>query len=137
MTNIGILENKISSVKKYLKILEAYVGLTEKEITSNFEKKGSIERYLYLMAQATIDLAEGMIAYKKFRKPSSFSENFEILQEENYITNDLSMKLIAMTGFRNVLAHGYEKVDYNVLLEILDDGRNDVIEFIKIVEKII
>lgn len=137
MTNIGILENKISSAKKYLKILEAYIGVTEKEITSNFEKKGSIERYLYLMTQATIDLAEALISYRKLRKPSSFSENFEILRDENYISNDLCTKLIAMTGFRNVLAHGYEKVDYNVLLEILDDGRNDVIDFINIVEKII
>ena len=62
MTNIGILENKISSAKKYLKILEAYIGVTEKEITSNFEKKGSIERYLYLMTQATIETAQQHLA---------------------------------------------------------------------------
>lgn len=136
MTNLNILENKISVVKKYLKILESYSGLSEKEISSSLDKKGAVERYVYLVAQATIDLAEIVISYKKLRKPMSFSESFEILREHHFISNDLCTNLIQMTGFRNVLAHGYEKVDYKILLDSIKNGRKDVEEFIEIIGKL-
>jgi len=137
MTNIGILENKVSSVKKYLKILENYVGLSEEEILLDIDKKGAVERYLYLLAQSTIDLAEIVISYKRLRKPMSFSEGFEILRENHYISDELCTKLIEMTGFRDVLAHGYEKIDYSVLLETIKDGRKDIEDFINSVEELV
>lgn len=137
MTNIGILENKISTVKKYLKILERYGGLSEKEIVSSLDVKGAVERYLYLVAQATIDVAEVVISYKKLRKPMSFSESFEILREGGFISGGLCTRLIQMTGFRNVLAHGYEKVDYGVLIHTLGKGRKDIEEFLQEIEKLV
>ena len=69
MTNLTIIENKVSAVKKYLKTLERYQKHTKRELEGSVDIKGAVERYLYLVAQATIDLAEAVIAYKKFRKP--------------------------------------------------------------------
>lgn len=137
MTNIGILENKISTVKKYLNLVEKYADIDLETLNKNFEKKGSLERYLYLMTQATIDLCEMIISHKKLRKPSSYSEGFEILREHYYISNDLCLKLIEMTGFRNTLAHGYEKVDNERLVETAKNGKLDIIEFVNITEKIL
>lgn len=135
MTSINVLENKISSVKKYLKILSRYLSLKKDDIVNDIDKKGAVERYLYLVSQATIDLAEAVISYKKLRKPATFSENFDILREECLISEGLCFKLISMSGFRNVLAHEYEKMDYDILYKVLTRGLVDIEEFVKIVEK--
>ena len=41
-----------------------------------------------------------------------------------------------MVGFRNSLAHGYEKIDYDILYEALQNKLIDIEEFISIIEKL-
>lgn len=133
MTNFTVIENKISSVKKYLKILERYEKYSRKEIEDDIDIRGAVERYLYLASQATIDLAEAVLSYKKFRKPTTMSDTFYILNEEGIISRELKEKMIGMTGFRNVIAHDYEKVNYDIVYTVLHQGLNDIEEFAKII----
>lgn len=133
MTEISVIENRISSIKKYLKTLERYRGFSIDEILNDVDKKGAVERYLYLATQSAIDLADATISYKKFRKPTSMSESFHILNEEEVISSDLTEKMVKMTGFRNVVAHDYEKIDYEVVSNILQNGLKDIETFTKII----
>jgi uncharacterized protein YutE (UPF0331/DUF86 family) len=131
MTNLSVIENKISSTKKYLGILDAYKKYSRKEIEENIDIKGAIERYLYLVVQSAIDLAEAVIAYKKFRKPSTMSETFYILNEEKIISADLTKKLAGMVGFRNIVAHDYEKINYDIVYDVLQNRLEDIEKFLK------
>jgi len=136
MTNLSVIENKISSIKKYLKILDGYKKYSREEIEKDTNIRGSLERYLYLAVQLTIDLASSSASYKNLRKPDTAGENFSILKEEEIIDNELSNKLIKMVGFRNVIAHDYTKIDYNIVYDVLHSGLKDIEEFIKIIGKL-
>ena len=135
MTNIGIIENKISAVKKYLSILKGYKKYTGKQILNSIDLKGAVERYLYLATQATIDLAEAVIAYKKFRKPTTFSEAFHILNEEKIISKDLTEKMVKMTGLRNIIAHDYEKINFEIIVDVLQNRLEDIKKFLTAIAK--
>jgi len=137
MMNLSVIENKISSIRKYLKILEGYKKYSRKEIEENIDIKGAVERYLYLVTQATIDLAEALISFKNFRKPTTLGENFYILNEEKIIPRDLTQKLVKMVGFRNIMAHDYEKLDYDIVYDVLQNRLADIEEFLRIVKKLI
>lgn len=121
MTNISIIESKISSILNYLKILKSYQRYSEEEIKNDLTLRGAVERYLYLLSQATIDLAESLIALKDFRRPNTYSEAFHILQEENLILQDLTEKLISMAKFRNIIAHDYENLDFGIIYDVLQN----------------
>ncbi|KKQ74181.1 MAG: hypothetical protein US96_C0039G0017 [Candidatus Woesebacteria bacterium GW2011_GWB1_38_5b] len=136
MTNRFVLENKISSIQKYLTILTKYEPLSQDEIIDDVDIKGAVERYLYLVTQSTIDLAEAVIAYKGYRKPATFSEGFTILAENKIINQDLEKRLVKMSGFRNALAHGYEKINYEILHNALQNSLKDIEEFISLVKNI-
>ena len=136
MTNFSVIENKISSAKKYLKILERYKKYSRKEIEKNIDIRGAVERYLYLAVQATIDLAEAVISFKDFRKPTTMGENFSILEEEDIIDKDLTESLIKMVGFRNIIVHDYEKMNYDILYDVLKNKLEDINKFLKSIEKI-
>ncbi len=82
MSNIKVIENKKSSILKYLKILERYKDYSQNDIENNIDLRGALERYLYLAIQAAIDMAEAIIAYKDFRKPATMTEAFYILNAE-------------------------------------------------------
>lgn len=136
MTNLSTLENKISSTRKYLKILDRYKKYSKKEIINNIDIKGAVERYLYLACQATIDLAEAVISYKRLRKPTAMNENFYVLQEEGIINSSLTNNLVGMVGFRNVVAHDYEKINYDIMYDVLQNKLKYLEEFLEIVGNI-
>jgi uncharacterized protein YutE (UPF0331/DUF86 family) len=131
MSNLKVIENKKSSILKYLKILQRYKKYSRKEIEDDVDIKGAIERYLYLAIQSTIDLAEAIIAYKDFRKPTTMTESFYILNEEKLISDNLTKKLAKMVGFRNIVAHDYEKIDYDIVFDVLQNKIKDVEKFLK------
>jgi uncharacterized protein YutE (UPF0331/DUF86 family) len=134
MTSIDVIENKISAVRKYLSILERYERFTRTEIENDVDIKGAVERYLYLVTQSTIDLAESIIAYKKLRKPTTMAESFHILHEAGVISDELKQKLVQMTGFRNVITHAYEDLDYDIVFDILHNGKKDISAFLETLE---
>lgn len=131
MSSLKVIENKISSIQKYLKILQRYKKLSRKEIEDNLDIKGAVERYLYLAIQSTIDLAEAIISYRNFRKPTTMTEAFYILNEEELISEELTKKLVKMVGFRNIIAHDYEKIDYDIVLDVLKNKMKDAEAFSK------
>lgn len=135
MTNLTVIENKISAVKKYLKILARYKKYSVAELTGNTDLKGAAERYLYLATQATIDLADAVIAYKKLRKPTTFSESFHILNEEKIISDALTEKLVKMAGLRNIIAHDYEKINYEIIVDVLQNRLGDINKFLTAIGK--
>ncbi len=135
MTNIKVLIKKISEIEKYFQKIEKFRKYSQKEIKNNDDITAATERYLYLLCQATIDLAEAVISYLSFRMPANYGEIFRILQENNVIDKDLTEKMIKMTGFRNVLAHAYGEVDFEKLYTVLTKDIDDIKEFVKKVKE--
>lgn len=130
MSSISVIESKISSILKYLKILKGYQSLSQKELENDTTLKGAVERYLYLLSQATIDLAESLIALKDFRRPTTYGETFQILEEEKLISTDLTEKLVNMARFRNIIAHDYEDLDFGIIYDVLQNHLKDIEEFL-------
>ncbi|BER91423.1 MAG: hypothetical protein PWP60_1206 [Candidatus Atribacteria bacterium] len=130
MSSLQVIENKKSAVLKYLGILERYKKYSRQEIESDVDIRGALERYLYLAIQATIDLTEAIIAYKGLRKPATMSESFYILSEEGVVAADLARELAKMVGFRNVIAHDYQDLDYGIVLDVLHNRLKDIKNFL-------
>ncbi|MBU1091310.1 DUF86 domain-containing protein [Patescibacteria group bacterium] len=136
MTNFNIIENKISSVQKYLDILEKYKKYSKKEIQNDVDIKGAVERYLYLATQATIELAGAVVSFKNLRKPSTLRESFQILNEKDIIKIELMEKMTSMVGFRNTIAHDYEDLDYGIVYDVLQNKLKDIKEFQETIKNI-
>lgn len=134
MSNIAVIETKISHIQKYLKLLERYKKFSQEEIEQNPDLKGALEHYLYLAAQGAIDLGEAVIAFKDFRRPGTYTDVFYILDEEEFISKELSEKLINMSKFRNIIAHDYEKVDFAIVYDALQNRLVDIEEFVDVVK---
>ena len=129
MTSLAVIENKAGAVRKYLGILERYRSLPPARIEDDLDLRGAVERYLYLAAQASIDLAEAVIAYRGLRKPTTYGEAFAILGEAGILRQGLVAPLIRMVGFRNVIAHDYGDLDYTVVRDVLANRLGDLDEF--------
>ena len=133
MTSINVIENKISSIRRYLAILASYQSLSLEQLSSDVTVRGAVERYLYLLAQAAIELAEAVIAFRNLRKPATLGEGFSILYDAGILPQRLRDNLTKMAGFRNILAHDYERLDYGIVYDVLQNRLGDVEEWAAIV----
>lgn len=79
--------------------------------------RGALLHYLYLMADTCISLAEMVVKYKKLRLPQSYEETFDILGENGILDPRFAFAFAKIAGFRNFLAHDYEKIDAKVICE--------------------
>lgn len=131
MSNLQVIEDQISYILKHLEIAEGYKRHSLKELETNFMIKGAIERELYIVAQAVIDLAEAVVAYKHFRKPTTMREALDILGEEKIVPNDFLENFHQIVGFRNALAHDYHDLRIDVVYDVLQNNLPQVRQFIK------
>lgn len=131
MTNSKVIQNKMSFIEEQLKILKGYQKYSLNAILKDQTLRGALERFLYLAVQASIDLADAVIAYKRLRKPTTYRDSFYILQEEKIISINLQESLVDMTGFRNVITHAYQDIDYNIMYDVLHNKLDDIKKFLK------
>jgi len=63
------------------------------------------------------------------------SEAFYILNEEKMVDEELTNKLLDMTGFRNIIAHDYGEIDYDIVYNVLHDKLADIEKFLEVVKQ--
>lgn len=77
-------------------------------------------KYRFVVAIETcIDLGQHVIAAEGLRAPSDFADVFAVLGEAGFVPRDQVAPLQEMARFRNLLVHGYQRVDDRRVVEIL------------------
>ena len=79
--------------------------------------------------QSAIDLAAHIVASEGLGLPDSIKANFQLLQDGKLISKELTAKLQAMAGFRNIAIHEYQEIDVAVLKSILIRHLKDLEDF--------
>lgn len=105
------IRQKIGRIREYLKYLEKLKENCEKRFISDPIYRGALLHYLYLMTDTCIVLAEMIIKRMDLRPPQSYFESFDILGENGILDKEFAYSFARIAGFRNFLAHDYEKVD--------------------------
>jgi uncharacterized protein YutE (UPF0331/DUF86 family) len=68
--------------------------------------------------------------------PQSSRDVFDILHKSSLIDKELSGILMAMVGFRNIAVHDYQKLNLQIVQNIIDRHLKDLARFIEIILKI-
>jgi len=96
--------------------------------------RGALLHYLYLLSDSCIVLAELVIKYKNLRIPQSYSEAFDILGENKILDPSFANKFAKIAGFRNFLAHDYEKIEAEFICKDMIIKLDEIDVFIKQIE---
>jgi uncharacterized protein YutE (UPF0331/DUF86 family) len=86
--------------------------------------------YLYLLADGCIVVAELVIKKKNLRTPQSYAEAFDILAENDLLPSAFAHSFAGIAGFRNFLAHDYEKVEGEMICGAIMDKLGEIDEFL-------
>ncbi len=120
-----VVLNKVAVIERCLqRIGEEYEG-HEDELETNYTRQDAIVLNLLRASEAAIDLAMHMARVGKLGLPQESREAFALLERDGWIEPDLSQRMQAMVGFRNVAVHDYRKLRLEVVKSILEGHLND------------
>lgn len=125
MLNKDLIKTKIRSAQEYLLEIEPILSLPKEQIVSNIEKLRTLERNFQLIVDAMIDINIHFIRELELNSPDDLKSTFIILAEGKIIPLDFAQKIAPVVGLRNILVHGYEKIDRNIFVDSFQKNRHD------------
>lgn len=123
------LRTLLHRIAEEAKHLEELGRASDEDLLGDRTRLSAVKYGFVVATEAAIDAGEHVISSEGLRGPDSFGDVFKVLGEAGYIDQGLASRLEGMAGFRNVLVHGYLKVDDHRVLEILRTRLGDLDDF--------
>lgn len=129
-----VILNKAQIIERCLRrVNEEYA---DSPITlQNITKQDSIILNLQRACEAAMDMAMHMVAERRLGLPQSSREAFVLLSQNGILTPELSHRLQAMVGFRNIAVHDYQSVNLVILQSIIENNMSDLKQLAEIMLK--
>lgn len=108
-------------VRRLLGSLERWRDLLAEQPQDVYRRRYAVQA----AAQASIDLANHVIASEGWRVPRDYGDAFTVLAEHDVITPELAARFRALTGLRNLLVHLYDEIDDERVARQVRDGLAD------------
>ena len=122
--------------KRIKKLEEKFKPLGEREFVEDDSLNAEAERHLQVAIQACIDIANHIVASLGLNKKfETVGEVFYELVENGILDGDFANKMVSITGYRNVLVHGYLDVQRKITYDNIQNHLGDLSEFAKYIEE--
>lgn len=129
------IKAKIAVVQERVRRLSGFRNLSFESYLKNLTVKDAVERNIEVAIQACIDISRIVIKREGFREPEDNKGVFVVLSENGIVSEKSLRFLIPMAGTRNILVHGYEKIDDAIILGIIKKHLADFNLFLKEIEE--
>lgn len=125
-----VLLNKKASIERCLqRIRKTWQQPRLLPLDQDYDRQDIIVLNLLRACEQTIDMANYAVRAKKLGLPQTMKDSFQLLSDANIIPAELSSRMQKMVGFRNIGVHEYEKLDLNLLQQIIEHYLDDFVEF--------
>ena len=94
-----------------------------------------VEHTLQIAIQAVLDTASHIVSDERLGEPRTNRELFDLLERAGWIPPALAGALRDMSGFRNVLVHGYDTVDLEIVRDVVEHHLGELLQFADTVRK--
>jgi uncharacterized protein YutE (UPF0331/DUF86 family) len=125
-----IIINKISIIERCIRRIHEEYANDPKNL-ENYTKQDSIILNLQRACESSIDLAMHIVAEKKLGLPQKSRDAFLLLEQDGIISLELSEKMKAMVGFRNIAVHDYQEINLVILQKIVESHLVDFMVYTK------
>jgi len=119
MVDRDLLLERLSILAEYVNDLEAEMGVTWDQFIQDKKLRRHIERTLQLAIEACLDLGNHVISDLHLREPQDYKDIFAVLVESGFLPEEDKKVYEKMAGFRNILVHGYARIDPAIVFGVL------------------
>ena len=125
--------NKISSLQRCVQRARSIYKNKQENFLKDFDAQDAAILNIMRACELSIDLANYLIKQNKIGIPTSSAESFDLLAQNKIISFELAEKLKKMVGFRNISVHEYQKINYQIVIAVIENELDDLIKFTEII----
>jgi uncharacterized protein YutE (UPF0331/DUF86 family) len=126
---------KAGSVKRHLNRVFEKRNTDLRTFLKDIDIQESILFNIQMAVQNCIDIAAHIISDEGLGVPGSTNEMFYLLEENGYLNNEVTEKMVKAVGLRNLVVHEYGKVDLDRIFEVAQKDISDLNEYLKSIFK--
>ena len=80
-----------------------------------------------------LDITAHIISREGYTGPNTSADSFRILAAEGIIKEDLLLKFVKMTKFRNRIVHLYDQIDEEYVYQIINNNLEDIESYVDLI----
>ena len=127
--NQELIRSRAADIRAEMDRLRAYARLSQEAFAAEAEKVRAARYGLIVVVEAAAAICNHLCA-RLGRTPDSYPGCFATLGELRIVDADLAGRLAALARLRNLLVHGYARVDDRRLHRLLEEGLGDLETFL-------
>ena len=131
MVDTDLILAKAGSVKRHLNRIFEKRDITLGTFLKDIDIQESILFNIQMAVQNCIDIAAHIISDEGFGVPGSTNEMFYLLEENGYLDNEITEKMVKAVGLRNLVVHEYSKIDLERIFEVAQKDITDLNEYLR------
>ena len=130
MVDKDLVLSKASSIKRHLNRIKEKRDVDLQTFLKDLDRQESILFNLQMAIQNCIDIAAHIISEEGVGVPGSTNEMFYLLEDNGYISVDITEKMVKAVGFRNFIVHEYGKVELKQVFEVAKKEIEDLEKYL-------
>lgn len=124
-----VLLNKAATIERCIARAREEYGKDPSTFALDFTRQDAAILNIQRACEAALDMGHHVIRLQGLGLPQSARDVFEILQTSGKIEPELSRRLQAMVGFRNIAVHDYQKMLLPIVERIITEKLEDLFDF--------
>jgi uncharacterized protein YutE (UPF0331/DUF86 family) len=126
MVKHELLRRKLAALGETLQILKKCSRYSLEEFISEPERYGSAERFLQVAIEILDDIGSHIVSDDGLGSIDNYADIPRLLFANGRIGEKSRESWIQMIGFRNLLVHGYAKIDRSIVYRVVCEGLADI-----------
>ena len=127
------IAEKLKFIRANLKKLKELSELEKHKFLSDYRNYDTAKYNLQAAVEAMLDIAAHIISREGYTSPDTSADSFRILADEGIITEDMLLKFVKMTKFRNRIVHLYDQIDEEYIYQIINNNLSDIESFVDLI----
>ena len=128
----AVLAERTAAVERHLRRVAERLPSSPEDLHPSTDSSDAVILHLWQATQSVIDMALALCLELDLGTPSSYADAFRRLAGAGRLPEDLAGRLALAAGFRNVVAHLYERLDMRRVHDAATRGPEDLRAFLRI-----
>jgi uncharacterized protein YutE (UPF0331/DUF86 family) len=130
-----VIGAKIETLRRCVRRIREKTPAASSTLRDNYDLQDIISLNLERAVQTSVDLASHVISESDLPAAASMAEAFDRLQQLNFISEELAIRMKKAVGFRNIAVHAYQEIDWEIVFSIITKRLTDFVEFGKAIAR--
>jgi len=112
----------------------SFAALDWETYESKKEERRNVERWIENIVNSSIDIAKLILVFEKKRIPQTYREILHGLGKTKYFDSKFGERISKWSKLRNILAHEYLDIKWDVIKEFIDGSEPDYKHLVRVVK---